>query len=249
MKNKRNINIDGDNNTGDLGDQEIQSHDTGGNLNLENSETIDISGNGNSIVLGGQKIYSGASSQLKTNRKTILFLSAQPHSTATLQMDREFRSMQQALSQAQEQFQLEACWAMQPADLLKALGQHSPAILHFSGHGDANARLGIEDASRGFLGLSGLVLKEILETQTSNVEGVFLNACHSAPLAKSLLPQLDWAIGMEGPVLDSDALHFSEGFYSGLAQGNSVENAFAFGKNLAQMHRKAPINGIHLFLL
>lgn len=247
MKNKRNIRIDGDENAGELGEQEINSQHEDEGLNLENTETIEISGKGNSLISGGQKISVGSSPQQVIESKTILFLSAQPDATAALRLDKEFRDIKQALGPTQNNFALEACWATRPADFLQALIQFQPSILHFSGHGDADSNLAFEDETGGVLGINGSTLLEVLDQHAPELEGVLLNACHSATLAEKLGKHFDWAIGMEGRVRDIDALHFAKGFYAGLSQGIMVEKAYHLGKQLAQMHRQSNFDQVLLF--
>lgn len=64
----------------------------------------------------------------------ILFLAANPRDTGRLALDVEARAIQDELK-GSARFRFEAVWAAEPRDLLRAVRELRPTILHFSGHG------------------------------------------------------------------------------------------------------------------
>lgn len=71
---------------------------------------------------------------------TVLFLASNPIDQAQLRLDEEARAISDMVKKAKhrDSVKLESCWAVQPIDLLQALNDYNPAIVHFSGHGSDN---------------------------------------------------------------------------------------------------------------
>ncbi|MEL6490404.1 MAG: hypothetical protein AAFQ95_10610 [Cyanobacteria bacterium J06621_3] len=77
--------------------------------------------------------------------KKILILTANPKNSDKLRLDEEVREIQEGLqrfsygkavpSRSRDQFEIIAKWAVRPDDLRRALLDHEPNIVHFSGHG------------------------------------------------------------------------------------------------------------------
>lgn len=72
--------------------------------------------------------------------KKILIVSANPTTTDKLRLDEEVREIQEGLqrSRSRDKFELITKWAVRPDDLRRALLDHNPHIIHFSGHGGGN---------------------------------------------------------------------------------------------------------------
>lgn len=70
-------------------------------------------------------------------KQTILFLAANPKNSTPLDLTREVKEIEAGLerSQKRDKFQLEQVWAVTPADVQRAMLDHKPQIVHFSGHG------------------------------------------------------------------------------------------------------------------
>ena len=82
-----------------------------------------------------------------TKRAKILIVAANPKDTSRLRLDEEVREIEAALqrSQRRNQFSVRSTWAPRTKDLRRALLDHQPHIVHFSGHGDPEG-LVLEDA-------------------------------------------------------------------------------------------------------
>lgn len=81
--------------------------------------------------------------------KKILILSANPKNTDKLRLDQEVREIKAALKRAnnREQFEIVTSEAIRVEDLRRALLEHQPAIVHFSGHGSGSTGLALENNS------------------------------------------------------------------------------------------------------
>ena len=69
--------------------------------------------------------------------RTILILAANTKDTERLRLDKEVKKIEQGLERAKrrDQFNLVVKWAVTDEDLRRALLDHEPEIVHFSGHG------------------------------------------------------------------------------------------------------------------
>ncbi|WP_347566270.1 CHAT domain-containing protein [Scytonema sp. UIC 10036] len=81
--------------------------------------------------------------------KKILILSANPKDKNKLRLDEEVREIQAGLERARrrEQFEIISKMAVRPNDLRRALLDHEPQIVHFSGHGTGSTGLALENNS------------------------------------------------------------------------------------------------------
>src|SRR5438874_11589131 len=76
---------------------------------------------------------------------TILFISAMPSDEAQIDSSGEFRAIDEAV---RGHFKLVAKLAARPEDLVFALAEHKPQVLHFSGHGTGKGGLAFENDQR-----------------------------------------------------------------------------------------------------
>lgn len=190
--------------------------------------------------------------------KKILILSANPINTDRLRLDEEVREIQSALerSRRREQFELIPRWAVRIDDLRRALLDHEPQIVHFSGHGTGTDGLVLEDnfrqtqQQRKLLPmpeqLAGIALAnesgqmqlvstksltDLFELFKDTIECVLLNACYSEVQAEEIYKHIDCVIGMKRSIQDRAALDFSKGFYDAIGAGRTYEDGFKFGCN------------------
>jgi hypothetical protein len=161
----------------------------------------------------------------------ILFLGANPHGSTPLRLDQEVREIDIALRQAayRECFEFHQQWAVRVADLQRALLQHKPQILHFSGHGERTDVLIFEDNFGGQRPVQGEVLAKLLSLFNKSIRCVVLNACHSQAQAEAIAGSIDCVVGMSKAIGDAAAIHFSTSFYQALAFGSDIQTAFELG--------------------
>lgn len=162
--------------------------------------------------------------------KKILILSANPTDTGRLRLDEEVREIQAGLERAKirEQFEIITKWAVRPDDLRRALLDHNPEIIHFSGHGGGTQGLALED----HVGKMQLVSSESLSTLFSlfqGIECILLNACYSEAQAEAIHQHIDYVVGMNQAIGDQAAIKFAVGFYDALGAGRSYQDAYKFG--------------------
>src|SRR5262249_22796215 len=122
---------------------------------------------------------------LNVSASTILFLAANPLQMPTLQLNEECRAIDRMLAMARfrDQVRFRACWAVRFDDLVQALNDDTPTVLHFSGHGYGTSGICLqsEDGSASIVITDELV--EIIQAAGDGVTAVVLNACYTEPQA------------------------------------------------------------------
>jgi len=161
----------------------------------------------------------------------ILFLASNPATTNVLALDEEARDIETKMRAAEQRnaFSLKTKWAVRPDDLLQALNEHQPVIVHFSGHGDGVPGIVLNDDAGGEKLVTGDALKHLFVALKDHVRVVVLNACHSAEQARAIAEVIDCVIGMNDEIDDVAARKFAASFYRALGFGRSVQNAFDQG--------------------
>ncbi|NJM73224.1 MAG: CHAT domain-containing protein [Scytonema sp. RU_4_4] len=170
--------------------------------------------------------------------KKILIVSANPKNTNPLRLGEEARRIQEALKLAKyrDQFEIATEWAVRVEDLRRAMLDHQPHIVHFSGHGAGTQGLALEDNSGVTQLVSSESLTSLFELFRGTVECVLLNACYSEVQAQAIHRHIDYVIGMNQPIGDVAAIEFATGFYDALGAGENYDYAFSMGR--ASIHLK-----------
>ena len=165
-------------------------------------------------------------------RITVLFMAANPLDQTQLRLDEEARAIAETIRKAEHRdaVRLVSCWAARPLDVLQALNEHQPRIVHFSGHGSEQDEIVFQDNH----GAAKLVSKEAI-TQTmaaasGEIQLVFFNTCYSRNQAEAVVQHVSAAIGMKSSIGDDAARVFAAAFYSAIGFGLSVGCAFAQAK-------------------
>lgn len=146
----------------------------------------------NKTVQAQEERQSEMQSQIEKLKKipkiiTVLFMASNPLDTCSLRLDAESRAIQEMIrkSDFRDTIRFETRWAVRTSDLLQAINEVNPDIIHFSGHGADNGDLVFENVD----GYSKYVTKEAM-TQTimtisDKVRLLFFNACFSSIQAEN----------------------------------------------------------------
>ena len=177
-----------------------------------------------------QAIMRADLEQLKStpDKITVLFLAANPKDTPQLSLDEEVRAIQKniRLSEYRDSIIFESRWATRSADILQAINETNPTIIHFSGHGTKEGKLVLLNPD----GSTKLVTKEAItmaiSTASDTVRLVVFNACFSEHQAKNIVQNIEAAIGMTDSVRDDTAITFAAQFYSSIGFGYSLEKSY-----------------------
>lgn len=160
----------------------------------------------------------------------VLFLAANPADTARLQLDEELRAIFAALREGdRSQFEVAVAPALRASELPTTILRENPDIIHYSGHGSKGQILLAADAA-SLEPVGAEELARIFKTFANRTRCVVLNACFSASVADAISASVPVVVGMSRAVPDTGAREFAAGFYSALANGGSLSQSFAAGK-------------------
>lgn len=162
------------------------------------------------------------------NIMNILFLAANPKNEARLQVDVEYRKIDERLRMATHRSAYELAnpkLAVTIEGLMQAFSQVQPEIVHFSGHGLESGIYITDDLNNALL-MPTRALKRLFNQYKDVVKVVILNACYSEAQAKVISELGIYVAGMTSAVADDAAIVFSTGFYLGLGEKQAVDRAF-----------------------
>lgn len=159
---------------------------------------------------------------------TVLFFASNPIDQKQLRLDEEVREVQEMIrkSEYRDSVKLESCWAVRPGDVIQAINEKSPAIVHFSGHGSDRDEIILQDEMGGTKIVSKEAIVQSMMACSGSIRLIFFNTCYSRGQAEAVVNHVEAAIGMGSQISDEAARFFSSQFYSAIGFGNSVKNAF-----------------------
>lgn len=162
------------------------------------------------------------------NKIRILFLSANSFDTSRLRLDAEVRDIEEALqsSEYREKFILEKQGAVRVNDLQSHFFRYKPNIVHFSGHGNDQGEICLEDDSGHAVIIPASALTDLFSLFSKSIDCVFLNSCYSQIQASSIAKYIRYVIGMPLQLHDDAAIKFAQSFYRALGFGKDVPMAF-----------------------
>ncbi|MGI6502332.1 MAG: CHAT domain-containing protein [Anaerostipes sp.] len=159
---------------------------------------------------------------------TVLFMASNPTDTPQLRLDEEARLIQEKirLSDFRDSVHFESRWAMRSSDMLQAINETNPTIVHFSGHGSSTGELALLNPD----GSTKIVTKEAITmamaTASDTIRLVVFNACFSKEQAENVVEYIEAAIGMSDSIRDDTAYTFAAQLYSSIGFGRSLQVAF-----------------------
>jgi hypothetical protein len=167
----------------------------------------------------------------------VLFLASNPADAGQLRLDEEARSITDMIRKAKhrDSVSFESRWAVQPMDVLQAINELNPTVVHFSGHGSDSDEIVFQDTRGGAKFVSKEAIVQTMMASSSDLRLVFFNTCYSYNQAEAVTNHIEAAIGMNTSIGDDAARVFSSQFYSSLGFGLSIKKAFDQAKALLMM--------------
>jgi hypothetical protein len=174
----------------------------------------------------------------------ILILAANPRNTDRLRLDEEVREIQAALEESRnrDEFEVITRWAVRVDDLQKVLLDHNPQIVHFSGHGDGDNGLILEDELGHACMVSTKALAKLFSFFQNTIQCVCLNACYSEVQAEAIHASIPFVVGMNQSIGDKAAIKFSKGFYRAIGANRLIEEAYEFGCNAIDLQHHPDVS-------
>jgi hypothetical protein len=163
----------------------------------------------------------------------VLFFAADPLSSPVgdgrvrLRLDEEVREIRAKVRAAEHRDALEFDFRLAATadDLIQALNENPPQVVHFSGHGGkAGLVLAGSDGQPHRVGTEALA--RLFGAFRGGIRVVVLNACLSLPQAEAIAAAVGCAVGTREAISDRAAMAFGASFYRAVAFGHSVRAAF-----------------------
>ncbi len=159
---------------------------------------------------------------------TVLFLASNPIDTHQLRLDEEARLIQEKirLSEYRDSVQFESRWATRALDILQAINETNPTIVHFSGHGADTGELVLQNPDGTAKLVSVDAISTAMGTGSDTIRLIVFNACFSEMQAASVVEHIEAAIGTSDSIGDAAARTFAAQLYSSIGFGHSLKKAF-----------------------
>ena len=167
----------------------------------------------------------------------ILFLAADPTDACRLRLSEEYREIKEKLrlSKSRDRFTLEEAFAVRPADLTQAILDHSPSIIHFSGHGSLSGAICLENNVGETQEVGNDALANLFRHFDDTLQLVVLNACFSKTQALAIAKYIPFVIGMADSINDAASIAYSVGFYQAIGAGHAIPKAHELGCSQIQL--------------
>lgn len=167
----------------------------------------------------------------------VLFLASNPIDQSQLRLDEEARSIAEMIRKAEhrDSVRFETRWAIRPTDIIQAINELQPTIVHFSGHGTDTDEIVLQSNSGTTKTVSKEAIAQTMTVFADNIRLVFFNTCYSNNQAKAVTMHIEAAIGMNTSISDGAARIFSSQFYSAISFGHSVQRAFEQAKTVLML--------------
>src|SRR5699024_9092231 len=121
-------------------------------------------------------------------------------------------------------------WAIRALDVIQAINEGNPTIIHFSGHGSEGDEIVFQDNQGNVKLVSKEAIVQTMMSTSDEIKLAFFNTCFSYGQAQAVVQHVDAAIGMTTTIGDEAARVFAAQFYSAIGFGYSVKKAFEQGK-------------------
>ena len=182
------------------------------------------------------------------NQLQILYIAVCAKDSSRLRTDEEFREINEQLkmSFANRNFKINYIAATRVEDLRAALLEHSPNLIHFSGHGTQQGII-LEDNDGFSRPIPPTALANLFRLCNENIRGVILNACYSSEQATAIQEHVPHIVAMTDEITEQAALAFSKGFYNALANHKDIQQAYQFGKNAVEFENNTNSQIIQFF--
>lgn len=180
----------------------------------------------------------------------VLFLAANPQDQQQLRLDEEARSITEMITKAKHRdaVKFETRWAIRAGDVLQAINEVNPTIIHFSGHGTDYDEIVFQNPDGSTKLVSKEAIVQAMKTSSDSIRLVFFNTCYSRNQAEAVTKHIEAAIGMNTSIGDEAARIFASQFYSSIGFGNSIRKSFDQARALVMMEGIEEENTPELFV-
>ena len=130
-------------------------------------------------------------------------------------------------------------------ELQRTLLNEAPQYLHFSGHGNCDGIILLNNYDEAQL-VETQPLADLFKLFASELQCIFLNSCYSVKQSEEISKHVKKVICMSREVPDDVAIHFATAFYKSIGAGRDIDFSFEFAKNSIALNG---IKGINIPML
>ena len=173
----------------------------------------------------------------KLKEKKVLMMCASPKDADPLRLDQEVRDLKEQLRLVDDRKQnvnVSHAWAVKTDQVQMEVLNNTPAVLHFSGHGDKGI-LCFQDKNGNAAPVSAAAVEGLVNL-SGTIECVVMNACFSDSIAAQLAPHVKAVIGCKVSIGDNAAVAFSKAFYRALAHDLPYRRAYDLALNELELN-------------
>jgi hypothetical protein len=164
----------------------------------------------------------------------VLFVASNPLGADALNLEREVTELQRRFADAAGEPVFFSFLPGLPAESLPLeLARQVPDVLHISAHGNEDV-LSLMNETGAAVRLDADALAAFLPPEHPP-RLVYLNACDSEAIARSLCGHVAMAIGSTAPITNRVARAAALAFYERILAGCTVQQAFAVGQKMIEM--------------
>ncbi|MCL1964802.1 MAG: CHAT domain-containing protein [Firmicutes bacterium] len=165
-------------------------------------------------------------------RIKVLFMASNPIVSVPLRLDEEARAIHETITKSKHRDSVEFVtrWAVRSPDILQAINEVNPDVIHFSGHGTATDELVLQNTDGSPKLITKEAIVQTIATVSDKVRLVFFNTCFSFGQAEAIVEHIEAAIGMTTSIGDDAARVFAAQFYSAIGFGLNLEKSFRQAK-------------------
>ena len=181
------------------------------------------------------------------DKKRVLFICSLSDKDTQLRLIDEIGTIEPSLlsGEKRDEYDFIPRLGVRSNDLVKTIignkTSNAPFVLHFSMHGNEQKGLKFLGNNQEACYKTKAHFEGILEEmirQGRKIKCVIFNVCYSLELAKSILPYVEYAIGVEGNIDDRAAIEFSRGFYQSLFDNSDETKIFQDSYSLGNLYIK-----------
>jgi hypothetical protein len=172
---------------------------------------------------------------------SVLALFSDPDRASKIRIDEEARELQHLRTPGGLEPHIRH--ATRVRDIIAALRETQPQILHFAGHGLRDGRLVFADDLGGSAGVGVQRLAEAIGSTVGMLDCVVLNSCYTGADAEAFRGVARAVAGSVDALPDDVAIAFTRGFYGAIAAGERPARAYAQGR--AEAGLTADTTGLH----
>jgi|GEM_PF-1199845 len=183
---------------------------------------------------------SSSSGQAKAKLR-IAFLIANPSDEGRIRTDIELKAVKRSINASgnRDNIDLEPFMAASFGDLLRALNEYQPNVVHFSGHGGSGALSfdAEDDIDTGSNQLDFSIINDVISAIDNPPVMLVFNACDTLKGAEVFTHTVSAVLAMSDSIGDLAAVIFAPVFYAALSAGQSVKSALAQGKAMLKAQK------------